>query len=53
MNYSRKLFGLIYLVGAIANIIMIVFSPEIYKEFADQALFPFYKNAWKYPCTWS
>ena len=41
MNISRRLFGLIYLVGAIANVAMIVLTPEIYKEFADQALIPF------------
>ena len=46
MNFLRKLFGFIYLVGAIANVAMIVFSPEIYKEFAVQALIPFYRNAW-------
>jgi len=46
MNFSRRLFGFIYLVGAIANVAMIVFSPEIYKDFAAQALIPFYQNAW-------
>ena len=46
MNFSRRLFGFIYLVGTIANVAIIIFSPEIYKEFADQALIPFYRNAW-------
>ena len=46
MNLSRKFFGVIYLIGAVANIAMIIFQPEIYREFANQALIPFYRNAW-------
>lgn len=46
MNLARKLFGAIYLIGAVANIIMIIFQPEIYEAFANQALVPFYQNAW-------
>ncbi|MBS3787325.1 hypothetical protein KGY77_09480 [Candidatus Bipolaricaulota bacterium] len=46
MNFSRRLFGFIYLVGAIVNVAMIVLTPEIYREFADQALIPFYRNSW-------
>lgn len=45
MNLSRKFFGVIYLIGAVANIAMIVFQPEIYREFANGALIPFYQNA--------
>lgn len=29
MNLGRKLFGAIYLIGAAANLVMIVFQPEI------------------------
>lgn len=46
MNLARKLFGAIYLIGAVANIAMIVFQPEIYQEFANLALIPFYQSAW-------
>lgn len=46
MNLARKLFGAIYLIGAVANVAMIIFQPEIYREFANQALIPFYQNAW-------
>lgn len=46
MNLARKLFGTIYLIGAVANLIMIIFQPEIYKSFANLALIPFYQNTW-------
>lgn len=46
MNLARKLFGAIYLIGAAANLIMIIFQPEIYGSFANLALIPFYQNAW-------
>ncbi len=46
MNLARKLFGTIYLAGAVANLIMIIFQPEIYRSFANLALIPFYSNVW-------
>ena len=46
MNLARKIFGGIYLVGAVSNVIMMVFKPEIYNEFANMALIPFYQTAW-------
>jgi len=46
MNLTRKFFGVIYLIGAVANIAMIIFQPEVYHEFANGALIPFYQKAW-------
>ncbi|MFB6290949.1 MAG: hypothetical protein ABEJ25_04390 [Candidatus Bipolaricaulia bacterium] len=46
MDLARKLFGAIYLIGAAANLIMIMFQPDIYGSFANLALIPFYQNAW-------
>ena len=47
MNIARIVFGIIYLGGALANITLTVFnSPQSYSGFADQALIPFYRDAW-------
>lgn len=47
MNIARIIFGIIYLGGAVANIILTVLnSPQSYHSFADAALIPFYREAW-------
>ena len=47
MNIARILFGILYLGGAIANIVLtVVNSPESYHPFADDALVNFYREAW-------
>ena len=47
MNVARIIFGLIYMLGALANITLtIVNGPESYHVFADDALIPFYREAW-------
>jgi len=47
MNIARIVFGIIYLLGALANITLTVLSgPESYKSFADASFFPWYREAW-------
>ena len=47
MNIARIAFGILYLGGALANIILTVLnSPQSYHSFADEALIPFYREAW-------
>ncbi len=42
----RLLFLLLFLLGALANIYMGVFSPSVYEAFADGSLLPIYRNLW-------
>jgi hypothetical protein len=56
-NALRILFGVIYLVGAMANSLMGLFSPNIYDSFADLAFLPLYRDLWEslilpYLCLW-
>lgn len=47
MKIARIIFGILYLAGAIANIALVsINSPASYNAFADEALIPFYKEAW-------
>ena len=47
MNIARIVFGILYLGGALANILLTVLnSPQSYNAFADKALIPFYRDAW-------
>jgi hypothetical protein len=47
MKIARILFGLMYLGGALANIMLTHFNgPDSYHSFADNALLGFYKDAW-------
>ena len=46
MNVARIIFGIIYLIGAVANLVMVIMSPEIYHAFADGAFVQFYREAW-------
>lgn len=47
MKIAQIVFGILYLGGALANIILAVLnSPQSYHIFADEALIPFYREAW-------
>ena len=47
MNVARIIFGIIYLLGAIANITLSVLNgTESYIGFADDTFFPWYGEAW-------
>jgi len=47
MNVARIIFGIIYLLGAIANITLTVLNgTESYRSFADDSFFPWYREAW-------
>ena len=46
MNVARIIFGVIYLIGAVANLVMVIMSPEIYYAFADGTFVQFYREAW-------
>ena len=46
MNIARIIFGIIYLIGAVANLVMVIMNPEIYHAFADGAFVQFYREAW-------
>ena len=46
-NVARIIFGIIYLLGATANITLTVINgPESYRSFADDTFFPWYREAW-------
>ena len=47
MNVARIILGIIYLLGAIANITLTVLNgTESYIGFADDTFFPWYREAW-------
>lgn len=47
MNVARIIFGIIYLLGAVANITLSALNgTESYIEFADDTFFPWYYDAW-------
>ncbi|MFC1902330.1 hypothetical protein ACFLX3_05355 [Chloroflexota bacterium] len=47
MNVARIIFGIIYFLGASANITLAVINgPESYRSFADASFFPWYREAW-------
>ncbi|MFC1964515.1 hypothetical protein ACFLWG_00710 [Chloroflexota bacterium] len=47
MNIARFVFGIVYLLGATANITLtVVNGPESYRSFADASFFPWYREAW-------
>jgi len=47
MNIAQIAFGILYLGGALANITLTILnSPQSYNIFADEALIPFYREAW-------
>lgn len=47
MKIARIVFGLMYLGGALANIMLTHFNgPDSYHSFADNALLGFYRDAW-------
>ena len=48
MNVARIIFGIIFLLGAVANITLtVVNGPESYYTFADNTFWPWYLNAWQ------
>ena len=48
MNVARIIFGIIFLLGAMANITLtIVNGPESYHSFADNTFWPWYFDAWQ------
>ncbi len=48
MKAARIVFGILYLAGAVANIVMtMIYSPELYNGFADEALVAFYREGWE------
>ena len=47
MNIARIIFGIIYLLGAIANIMLVTINgSQSYIGFADATFFPWYREAW-------
>ena len=47
MNIARIIFGIIYLLGAIANITLVTINgSQSYIGFADASFFPWYREAW-------
>ena len=47
MNIARIVFGVIYLLGAIANITLVTINgSQSYIGFADATFFPWYREAW-------
>ena len=47
MNIARIAFGVIYLLGAIANIALVTINgSQSYIGFADATFFPWYREAW-------
>jgi hypothetical protein len=47
MNMARIVFGVIYLLGAIANITLVIMNgPQSYIGFADDSFFPWYRELW-------
>ncbi|MFC2000913.1 hypothetical protein ACFLUZ_00200 [Chloroflexota bacterium] len=47
MNIARLVFGIIYLLGAIANIMLVIINgTQSYIGFADASFFPWYREAW-------
>jgi len=47
MNIGRIVFGIIYLLGAIANIALVsINGSQSYIGFADATFFPWYRDAW-------
>ena len=47
MNVARIIFGIIYLLGAIANIALVTINgSQSYIGFADASFFPWYREAW-------
>ncbi|HEX73797.1 MAG TPA: hypothetical protein G4N93_01425 [Dehalococcoidia bacterium] len=48
MNVARTIFGIIFLLGALANILLAsINGVESYHAFADETFFPWYLDAWK------
>jgi hypothetical protein len=48
VNVARIIFGIIFLLGAMANITLtIVNGPESYHSFADNTFWPWYLDAWQ------
>jgi len=43
---GRIVFAVIFLLGAIANSIILMTNPGMYLGFADLSIFPFYREAW-------
>jgi len=46
-NVARLLFALAFFVGAVANTVMLLASPDIYVGFADLSFFRFYRSLWR------
>ena len=47
MNVARIIFGIVYLLGATANITLtLINGTESYRGFADASFFPWYREAW-------
>ena len=47
MNIARYIFGVLFLLGAVANMTLVVINgSESYKTFADASFFPWYYDAW-------
>jgi hypothetical protein len=45
-NILRLLFALIFILGAVANVVMLIASPELYSEFASASFLTIYKQLW-------
>ena len=45
-NIVRIILGIIYLMGALINLLFAMQNPGIYQTFSDFAVIPFYKTLW-------
>jgi hypothetical protein len=46
-DVARSLFAAAFFVGAVANLAMLLASPQIYEGFADLSILPLYKSLWR------
>ena len=47
MNVARIIFGIIFLLGAVANIMLVLINgPQSYVGFAEASFFPWYRETW-------
>jgi len=54
-NLIRFALAVIFILGALANITMLITVPDTYRDFAIDAFFPFYRQLWDslvYPNLW-
>jgi chromate transport protein ChrA len=47
LDIAKTIFGIIYLLGALINLMLALINPQIYREFASLSIMPLYKTLWK------